>query len=94
MACWVRYVPSGGHLTEARLAFSTRQRASNDSTLVVYDPRDTGTVALPSDVDYWHSLVRNTLDILLAVVSAAMVVLGFGGMVLRGILSRAMKRPR
>jgi hypothetical protein len=91
VACWVRFTPVGGHPTEARLAFSTRQRASNDFTLVVYDPRDIGTVALPSDIDYWHSLVRSTLDILLLIVSTAMVVLGLGGIVLRRILSRAMK---
>ncbi|MHA6758883.1 hypothetical protein [Streptacidiphilus sp. PAMC 29251] len=86
VACTVRFTPPGGSPVESPLAFSTHRVATGHTVLVVYDPRDTGTVALPSDLGYWTTVVRNAGDVLLLLISAAMVPLGLAGLALRRFL--------
>ncbi|KPI05886.1 hypothetical protein OK074_4376 [Actinobacteria bacterium OK074] len=83
VTCWVRFTPPGGRSVESPLEFKTQQVRDGYTMVVVYDPKDTGTVALPADLGYWNTLTRNALDLLLLVVSAAMVPLGIAGLVLR-----------
>lgn len=92
VTCWVRFTPSGGRSVESPLKFKTRQVRDGYTLVVVYDPKDTGTVALPSDLGYWNTLTRNTLDLLLLVISAAMVPLGIAGLVLRRLFGSFTKR--
>ncbi|MCZ4100003.1 MULTISPECIES: hypothetical protein [Streptomyces] len=60
---------------------------------IVYDPEDTAVVARPSDLGYWNSLVRNSLDVVLLAISAVMVPLAIAGLLLRRFLSRFSLRP-
>ncbi|MFI5750551.1 hypothetical protein ACIBBE_32615 [Streptomyces sp. NPDC051644] len=92
VTCWVRFTPSGEHSVESALAFKTHQVRDGYAMTVVYDPKDTGTVALPSDLGYWNTLVRNTSDVLLLVISAAMVPLGIAGLALRRLFGKFAKR--
>ncbi|MFE4335501.1 DUF3592 domain-containing protein [Streptomyces sp. NPDC056831] len=92
VTCWVRFTPSGGRSVESPLKFKTRQVRDGYTMVVVYDPKDTGTVALPSDLGYWNTLTRNTFDLLLLVISAAMVPLGIAGLVLRRLFGSFTKR--
>ncbi|MFI6702711.1 DUF3592 domain-containing protein [Streptomyces sp. NPDC050509] len=92
VTCWVRFTPSGGRSVESPLKFKTRQVRDGYTMVVVYDPKGTGTVALPSDLGYWNTLTRNTLDLLLLVISAAMVPLGIAGLVLRRLFGSFAKR--
>jgi hypothetical protein len=89
VTCWVRFTPPGGRSVESPLEFKTRQVRDGYTMVVVYDPKDTGTVALPSDLGYWNTLTRNALDLLLLVISAAMVPLGIAGLVLRRLFGSA-----
>jgi hypothetical protein len=92
VTCWIRFTPSGGRSVESPLKFKTHQVRDGYTMVVVYDPKDTGTVALPSDLGYWNTLTRNTLDLLLLVISAAMVPLGFAGLALRRLFGRFTRR--
>ncbi|MFF1651432.1 DUF3592 domain-containing protein [Streptomyces sp. NPDC058240] len=92
VTCWVRFTPSGVHSVESPLAFKTHQVSIGYAMTVVYDPKDTGTVALPSDLGYWNTLVRNTSDVFLLVISAAMVPLGIAGLALRRLFGTFAKR--
>ncbi|MFJ2135841.1 DUF3592 domain-containing protein [Streptomyces sp. NPDC087845] len=92
VTCWVRFTPSDGRSVESPLQFKTHQVRDGYTMVVVYDPNDTGTVALPSDLGYWNTLTRNTIDLILLLISAAMVPLGIAGIVLRRLFGRFMKR--
>ncbi|MCX4792906.1 MULTISPECIES: DUF3592 domain-containing protein [unclassified Streptomyces] len=92
VTCWVRFTPSGGRSVESPLQFKTHQVRDGYAMIVVYDPNDTGTVALPSDLGYWNTLTRNTIDLLLLFISAAMVPLGIAGIALRRLCGRFTKR--
>ncbi|WP_406486275.1 DUF3592 domain-containing protein [Streptomyces sp. NBC_01563] len=92
VTCWVRFTPSGGRSVESPLQFKTHQVRDGYTIAVVYDPKDTGTVALPSDLGYWNTLTRNTLDFLLLAISAAMIPLGIAGLVLRRLFGSFTKR--
>ncbi|MFJ1549303.1 DUF3592 domain-containing protein [Streptomyces sp. NPDC088246] len=92
VTCWVRFTPSGGSSVESPLKFKTHQVRDGYTMVVVYDPKDAGTVALPSDLGYWNTLARNTLDLLLLLISAAMVPLGIAGIALRRLFGRFTKR--
>ncbi|MCM2423610.1 DUF3592 domain-containing protein [Streptomyces sp. RKAG293] len=93
VTCWVRFTPSGGHSVESPLAFKTERVGGGTAMTIVYDPEDTSVVARPSDLGYWKSLVRNSLDVVLLVISAVMVPLGIAGLLLRRFLSRFGLRP-
>ncbi|MFJ9381377.1 DUF3592 domain-containing protein [Streptomyces sp. NPDC101455] len=92
VTCWVRFTPSGGRSVESPLQFKTHQVRDGYAMTVVYDPKNTGTVALPSDLGYWNTLTRNTVDLLLLVISAAMVPLGIAGLVLWRLFGSFTKR--
>ncbi|MFI6728470.1 hypothetical protein [Streptomyces atratus] len=92
VTCWVRFTPSDGRSVESPLQFKTHQVRDGYSMIVVYDPNDTGTVALPSDLGYWNTLTRSTIDLLLLLISAAMVPLGIAGIALRRLFGRFTKR--
>ncbi|MFI9100092.1 hypothetical protein ACIGXA_06180 [Streptomyces fildesensis] len=93
VTCWVRFTPRGGHSVESPLAFKTARVGGGTAMAIVYDPEDTAVVARPSDLGYGKSLVRNSLDVVLLVISAVMVPLGIGGLLLRRFLSRSGLRP-
>ncbi|MCX5338640.1 DUF3592 domain-containing protein [Streptomyces atratus] len=92
VTCWVRFTPSDGRSVESPLQFKTHQVRDGYAMIVVYDPNDTGTVALPSDLGYWNTLTRNTIDLLLLLISAVMVPLGIAGIALRRLFGRFAKR--
>ncbi|MEW1722054.1 DUF3592 domain-containing protein [Streptomyces sp. NPDC093109] len=103
VTCWVRFTPQGGSSVESPLKFKMQRVRDGYAMTVVYDPEDTGTVALPSDLGSWNTLTRNTLDVVLLVISAAMVPLGIAGIFLRRLFGRftkgapvpaAVRRPR
>ncbi|NEA53653.1 hypothetical protein G3I60_05660 [Streptomyces sp. SID13666] len=93
VTCWVRFTPPGGHSVESSLAFKTERVGDGTAMAIVYDPEDTAVVARPSDLGYWNSLVRNSLDVVLLAISAVMVPLGIAGLLLRRFLSRFSLRP-
>jgi hypothetical protein len=74
--CRVRFTTSGGVPVEARLAYVTGDIVARDAVTVVYDPQDTGTVALLSSIGFRNSLVRNALDVFALAASVVMVLLG------------------
>jgi hypothetical protein len=92
VTCRVRFTPAGGRAVESALAFTTRQVGDGTSLAVVYDPEDTGTVALPSDLGYWKSLTRNSADVLILIISAVMVPLGIAGLALRRLFGSFARR--
>ncbi len=90
--CWVRFTPAGGSPVEAPLAFKLGTLSNGANIEVVYDPQDSGTVALPSDLGYWKTLFRNGTDVFLLLLAVAMIPLGFVGLLLRRMFGSFAKR--
>ncbi|MFJ7910064.1 DUF3592 domain-containing protein [Kitasatospora sp. NPDC096204] len=91
--CRVRFAASDGRTVEAQLAYVTSDIEKGQSVTVVYDPQDTGLVALPSSIGFWNTLVRNALDWLALVASVVMLLAGTAALAwylrLRGRMRRA-----
>ncbi|MCU1686407.1 MAG: hypothetical protein JWQ81_7146 [Amycolatopsis sp.] len=74
--CRVRFAASGGRAVEAQLAYVTSDVAKGQTVAVVYDPQDTGLVALPSSIGFWNTTVRTALDVFALVASVVMLLTG------------------
>ncbi|MFI6154391.1 DUF3592 domain-containing protein [Kitasatospora sp. NPDC051170] len=74
--CRVRFAASDGRSVEAELAYVTSDVRNGQSVTVVYDPQDTGLVALPSSIGFWNTLGRNAVDWFALVASVVMLLVG------------------
>ncbi|WP_441249020.1 DUF3592 domain-containing protein [Kitasatospora sp. McL0602] len=79
--CRVRFEASDGRTVEARLAYVTSDIEKGQTVIVVYDPRNTGLVALASSVGFWSTLGRSALDVFALAASAVMLLAGIAALV-------------
>jgi hypothetical protein len=79
--CRVRFAASDGRTVEAQLAYVTSDIEKGRTVTVVYDPHDTGLVALPSSIGFWNTLVRNAVDVFALVASVVMLLAGIAALV-------------
>lgn len=91
--CRVRFTASGGRTVEAPLAYATSDIAKDQVVTVVYDPQDTGLVALPSSIGFWNTLVRSALDVFALAASAVMLLAGIAALVWYLRLRARMRSP-
>ncbi|MFJ7493777.1 DUF3592 domain-containing protein [Streptomyces sp. NPDC097727] len=79
--CRVRFAASDGRTVEAQLAYVSNDIGRGQSVAVVYDPHDTGLVALPSSIGFWNTLGRNAVDWFALVASVVMLLAGIAALV-------------
>lgn len=90
--CWVRFAASDGRTVEAQLAYVSNDIERGRTVTVVYDPRDTGLVALPSSIGFWNTLGRNMVNGFALVASVVMLLSGSATLVWYMRLRARMKR--
>lgn len=79
--CRVRFAASDGRTVEAPLAYTSNDIETGQTVTVVYDPQDTGLVALPSSIGFWNTLIRNAVDVFALAASVVMLLAGIAALV-------------
>lgn len=90
--CRVRFTSAAGKSVESQLAYPAKSYATGATLAVVFDPRDTGVVALASDLGFWPALARSAMNIVALVASVVMLVVGIAVQVLHRLLVNRLKQ--